>query len=262
MRGNTMVHRPRKRFGQNFLQNHHVIDSILRSFHPQATDNVVEIGPGLGALTKPLLRVLDSLTAIEIDTDLLALLAAMPKMHGALTLISADALTIDYGQLGENLRVIGNLPYNISTPLLLHLLRFAMHIDDMYFMLQKEVVERLAAHPGNKTYGRLSVIVQYFCEVEQLFIVPPSAFHPEPKVESAVVRLIPHRVSPYPSVNFSELERLVASAFSMRRKTLANNLKPLLSANELTAIGIDPSLRPEQISVENYVQIANHIGGR
>ena len=254
-----MVHRPRKRFGQNFLQNRHVIESLLRAFHLNPTDNVVEIGPGLGALTHPMLRVLDSLTAIEIDTDLQAHLAGMHDDHGKLRLICADALTVDYSQFGENLRVIGNLPYNISTPLLLHLLRYAKHIDDMHFMLQKEVVERLAALPGNKTYGRLSVIVQYQCEVEQLFTVPPTAFHPQPKVESAVVRLTPHRISPYPVVDFSELERLVASAFSMRRKTLANNLKPLLSASDLIGIGIDPGQRPEQISVKDYVQIANYI---
>ena len=255
-----MLHRPRKRFGQNFLQNRHVIESMLRAFHLNSTDNVVEIGPGLGALTHPMLGVLDRLTAIEIDTDLHAHLADVHGCPGQLQLICADALTIDYGQLGDNLRVIGNLPYNISTPLLLHLLRYAKHIDDMHFMLQKEVVERLAAQPGNKTYGRLSVVVQYQCEVEQLFTVPPTAFHPQPKVESAVVRLIPYKESPYPAVDFLALESLVAVAFSMRRKTLANNLKPLLSANDLIGIGIDPGQRPEQISVSDYVQIANYIG--
>ncbi len=253
------MHRPRKRFGQNFLQNQHVINDILRAFNPQATDHVVEIGPGLGALTWPLLRVLPSLTAVEIDTDLQAHLAAMPQALGALQLINADALTVDYGQLGEHLRIIGNLPYNISTPLLLHLLHYARHIDDMHFMLQKEVVERLVATPGRKAYGRLSVVVQYLCEVEQLFTVPPTAFHPQPKVESAIIRLIPYQTSPYPEVKFAELERLMASAFSMRRKTLANNLKPLLNAADLLALGIDPGLRPEQISVTDYVQIAKFI---
>ena len=183
----------------------------------------------------------------------------MPEALGKLQLINADALTLDYRQLGQHLRVIGNLPYNISTPLLLHLLSYADAIDDMLFMLQKEVVERLAAEPGCKAYGRLSVVVQYLCDVEQLFIVPPTAFHPQPKVESAIVRMTPHHVSPYPSVDFSELERLVACAFSMRRKTLANNLKPLLGASDLVALGIDPGLRPEQISVTEYVQIAKFI---
>ena len=254
-----MVHRPRKRFGQNFLQNQHVINDILRYFNPKPTDNVVEIGPGLGALTTPLLRVLNNLTAIEIDTDLQDHLQGMPQTHGLLNLIKADALTIDYSALGEHLRIIGNLPYNISTPLLLRMLHHGAHIDDMHFMLQKEVVERLVAEPGSKTYGRLSVMVQYHCEVELLFIVPPTAFHPQPKVESAIVRLVPYRTSPYPAVAFEDLERLMACAFSMRRKTLANNLKTVISASELTAINIDPTLRPEQISVTDYVQIAKFI---
>ncbi len=253
------MHRPRKRFGQNFLQNQHVINDILRAFNPQSADRVVEIGPGLGALTIPLLRRLDSLTAIEIDTDLQAHLAGMPQALGKLRLIHADALTVDYGQLGEHLRIIGNLPYNISTPLLLHVLKYVHHIDDMHFMLQKEVVERLVAGPGSKTYGRISVMVQYLCEVEQLFIVPATAFYPQPKVESAIIRLIPYQVSPYPYVKFSVLEQLVASAFSMRRKTLANNLKGLINAGDLERLGIDPKRRPEQISVTDYVQLAKFI---
>lgn len=254
-----MLHRPRKRFGQNFLQNQHIIEDILRTFNPQPTDNVVEIGPGLGALTKPLLRILNSLTAIEIDTDLQTYISEMPQAAEKLRLIGADALTVDYGQLGEHLRIIGNLPYNISTPLLLHLLNHTRHIDDMYFMLQKEVVERLVAQPGCKAYGRLTVIVQYQCEVEQLLSVPPTAFHPQPKVDSAVVRLIPHSIAPYPVIELDQLSRLVACAFSMRRKTLANNLKPLLAASDLISINIDPGLRPEQISITEYVQIAKFI---
>ena len=255
-----MTHRARKRFGQNFLQNQSIIHSILQAFHPQPDDNVVEIGPGLGALTKPLLQTLKTLTAIEIDRDLQAHLTQMPQLTGKLQLIGADALTFDYATLGEDLRVIGNLPYNISTPLLMHLLTYTTQIDDMYFMLQKEVVERIAAAPGTKAYGRLSVVIQYFCDVELLFIVPPSAFHPEPKVESAMLRLTPYKVSPYPFVLFSTLERLVAKAFSMRRKTLANNLKPLLTAADLITLGIDPGQRPEQISVVDYVQLAKFIG--
>lgn len=254
-----MQHRPRKRFGQNFLQNPHIIDAIVRAFNPQATDHVVEIGPGLGALTQPLLRQLNALTAIEIDRDLQAHLALMPEALGKLNLVDADALSIDYSDLGEDLRVIGNLPYNISTPLLIHLLHHVKHIKDMHFMLQKEVVERLAAGPGSKAYGRLSVIVQYHCEVEHLFNVPADAFFPKPKVESAIVCMTPYRVSPYPAVPFTELERLVACAFSMRRKTLANNLKPILNAAELTTLGINPLLRPEQISVSEYVQIAKFV---
>lgn len=254
-----MMHRPRKRFGQNFLQSQPIIDSIVQAFHPQPDDQVVEIGPGLGALTKPLLTVLTSMTAIEIDTDLQAYLQQLPESSGKLHLINADALTVDYSQLGKQLRIIGNLPYNISTPLILHLLTYAPNIIDMHFMLQKEVVERLAAAPGSKTYGRLSVVVQYLCEVEQLFTVPAYAFHPQPKVESAIIRITPYQTSPYPLVEFSNLERLVACAFSMRRKTLANNLKPLLKASDLVALGIDPQQRPEQISVTDYVQIAKFI---
>jgi 16S rRNA (adenine1518-N6/adenine1519-N6)-dimethyltransferase len=254
-----MTHRARKRFGQNFLQNHHIIDNIIRSLHLNATDNLLEIGPGLGALTKPLLRGVNKLTAIEIDRDLLAHLEAMPEAMGHLTLLSADALTIDYSQFGNHLRIIGNLPYNISTPLLLRLLHYTQHIDDMHFMLQKEVVLRMAATPGCKAYGRLSVMLQYYCEVEHLFDVPPSAFHPEPKVDSAIVRLTPHETRPFPEVAFDLLEELVATAFSMRRKTLANNLKPMICASELTLLGVDPSMRPEQIGVGEYVKIAEYL---
>ena len=254
-----MTHRPRKRFGQNFLQNRHIIDDIIRALNPQPTDTMVEIGPGLGALTEPLLRRLTTLTAIEIDTDLQAHLMSAPWALNKLVVIGADALTIDYQTLGERIRVVGNLPYNISTPLLLHLLQYATHIDDMHFMLQKEVVERMAASPGNKDYGRLSVMVQYHCEVEALFDVPPSAFYPKPAVDSAIVRLVFHQTPVYPTVSIAALETLVALAFSMRRKTLANNLKPVLSATEISALGLDPLLRPEQISVMEYVQLAKFV---
>lgn len=257
-----MVHRPRKRFGQNFLQNRHIIDNIIQSLNPQPCDNVLEIGPGLGALTQPLLRKLNKLTAIEIDTDLQAHLAAMPQAPNVLAIVNADALTIDYSQFGKQLRVIGNLPYNISTPLLLRLLHSIPFITDMHFMLQKEVVLRLAAAPGSKAYGRLSVILQYYCEVEHLFDVPPTAFHPQPKVDSAIIRLTPHAKPLYPFVEFTDLEQLVACAFSMRRKTLANNLKPLMSAADLTSLGIDPVMRPEQISVAQYVQLTEFISNK
>jgi 16S rRNA (adenine1518-N6/adenine1519-N6)-dimethyltransferase len=256
-----MMHRPRKRFGQNFLQSPPVIQAILQCFHPKPSDRILEIGPGLGALTLPLLNVVKTLTAIEIDRDLAAHLQALPQTQEKLTLINTDALTFNYNDLGPHLRIIGNLPYNISTPLLLYLLQFSSQINDMHFMLQKEVVERLAAQPGTKAYGRLSVAVQYRCEVEQLFTVPPSAFHPQPKVESAIVRLTPYKdnASPYPFIEFKQLENLMTYAFSMRRKTLANNLKPLLSANDLTSLHIDPRARPEQISITDYVQIAKFL---
>lgn len=254
-----MKHSPRKRFGQNFLQNRHIIDDILRAINPQAQDNVLEIGPGLGALTEPLLRRLNHLTAVEIDTDLQKYLANLPIAQGKLHLIPADALTLDYSQFGSKLRIIGNLPYNISTPLLLHLMRFSSFIEDMYFMLQKEVVLRMAAMPGTKAYGRLTVMLQYHCEIDYLFDVPPESFEPQPKVDSAMVRLIPHQKPPFAAVAIDQLERLVASAFAMRRKTLSNNLKGIVSVEQLTELGIDGGKRPEQISVADYVQIVEFI---
>ncbi|KTC91556.1 16S rRNA (adenine(1518)-N(6)/adenine(1519)-N(6))-dimethyltransferase RsmA [Fluoribacter dumoffii] len=254
-----MRHSPRKRFGQNFLQNRHIIDDIVRAINPQAEDNMLEIGPGLGALTEPLLRRLNKLTAVEIDWDLQKHLSAMSVAQNKLHLIAADALTLDYSQFGTHLRVVGNLPYNISTPLLIHLLNYASHIEDMHFMLQKEVVERMAAQPGSKAYGRLTVMLQYHCVVEYLFDVPPEAFDPQPKVDSAVVRLTPHRISPFEKVSAGQLERLVASAFAMRRKTLNNNLKGIITAEQLSALGIDGNKRPEQISIAEYVQLAKFI---
>ncbi len=254
-----MRHSPRKRFGQNFLQSRHVIDDILRSINPQPEDNLLEIGPGLGALTEPLLRRLTRMTAIEIDTDLQKYLSELPIAQGKLNLIAADALTVDYSQFGAKLRIIGNLPYNISTPLLIHLLRFAPFIDDMHFMLQKEVVERMAAQPGTKDYGRLTVMLQYHCDVDYLFAVPPEAFEPRPKVDSAVVRLVPYEKSPFEQVAVEQLGRLVASAFAMRRKTLNNNLKGIISAEQLLDLGIDGGRRPEQISVAEYVQLAKFV---
>lgn len=254
-----MSHRPRKRFGQNFLQSQGIIDAILRVIGLHRDDRVIEIGPGLGALTAPLLQTLPHLTAIEIDRDLHAPLRALPLAEDHLTLIEGDALAMNYDQFGSDLRFIGNLPYNISTPLLIHLLHFLDFIRDMHFMLQKEVVERLTANPGTKAFGRLSVMTQYHCDVDALLDVPASAFYPPPKVESAIVRLIPYRQSPYPQVAWADLERLVACAFGMRRKTLANNLKPLLSADQIQAAGIDPGLRPEQITVAQYGQLTTLI---
>lgn len=247
-----MLHRPRKRFGQNFLQAQTVIADIVRLIDPQIQDNMLEIGPGLGALTMPLLEKVVHLTAIEIDRDLHAPLLNLPLAATRLNLIDADALSVNYHQFGKDLRLVGNLPYNISTPLLIHLLQCLGSIRDMYFMLQAEVVDRLVAEPGSKTFGRLSVMAQYYCAVDKLLEVPPSAFYPQPKVDSAIIRLIPHQLNPYPAVAWSNLEKLVACAFGMRRKTLANNLKPLLSAAQIAAIGIDPGLRPEQISVKQY----------
>lgn len=247
-----MQHRPRKRFGQNFLQDQAIIAAIIGLIEPHHDDNILEIGPGLGALTLPLLRQVKQLTAIEIDRDLQITLRELPLAATRLNLIDADALSISYDRFGKDLRLVGNLPYNISTPLLIHLLHFLGSIRDMFFMLQAEVVDRLVAAPGTKTFGRLSVMTQYYCDVDKLLDVPPSAFYPAPKVDSAIIRLIPHHHGLYPKVARTALEKVVAQAFGMRRKTLANNLKPLLSATQIATLDIDPGLRPEQISVMQY----------
>lgn len=251
-----MVHRPRKRFGQNFLSNQAIITNIIAALNAKAEDCVVEIGPGLGALTQPLLKQLPKLTAIEIDRDLYQQLQQLPYAKERLTLINADALTVDFSQWGGSVRLVGNLPYNIATPLLLHLLDYLPAITDMHFMLQKEVVERLAAQPHSKAYGRLSIIMQYYCEITHLFDVPPSAFYPQPKVDSAIVRLVPYRQSPYALVNRALLEKVVAQAFAMRRKTLANNLKPLITATALEELGISPKARAEELSINDYIRLA------
>lgn len=250
-----MKHQARKRFGQNFLQDQHVIGRIIQAIGPKAGDQLIEIGPGLGALTLPLLRQMSQLSVIEIDHDLQQFWQQHPAAAGKLRLIAADALTIDYTALGSSLRIVGNLPYNISTPLLMHLLRQRAVIQDMHFMLQKEVVDRMAAAPGNKDYGRLSIICQYLCEVDCLFEVPPEAFDPQPKVDSAVVRLIPRTNATYPQLPLDALEQFTAKAFGMRRKTIANNLKGLMSADELEAMGVNPQNRPEQITVADYLRL-------
>jgi 16S rRNA (adenine1518-N6/adenine1519-N6)-dimethyltransferase len=252
-------HSPRKRFGQNFLQSQAIIAKIIQAIHPSPDDNMLEIGPGLGALTFPLLKCVNHLKAVEIDTDLQQFLTESEQAKHCLEIIPADALTLDYNAFGTDLRVVGNLPYNISTPILLHLLYYIDSIADMHFMLQKEVVCRMAAEPGTKAYGRLSVMLQYYCEVEYLFDVPPEAFSPQPKVDSAIVRLTPFHKSPYENVARESLEKIVAIAFAMRRKTLANNLKKVVSVVELDKLGIDASKRPEQITVAEYVQLAKFV---
>lgn len=245
---------PRKCFGQHFLQQSSIISEIIRSIGLKSEDKVVEIGPGRGALTLPLLRVLDELTAIEVDRDLFEEWTKMSTPH--LHLVHADALNVDYHQWGQELRLVGNLPYNISSPFLIHLLSYLDSIQDMHFMLQKEVVDRLAADSGTKAYGRLSVMMQAFCEVESLFEVGPEAFYPPPKVQSAVVRLVPRK---HVQFDRKKLEWLLTQAFGMRRKTLANNLKKCFSAAELEACGLDPKMRPEEVSVEQYLLLAKEV---
>ncbi len=255
-----MEHRARKRFGQNFLHDRHVIDRIVRAIHPKAGERLVEIGPGLGALTLPLLQAAGRLEVVELDRDLIPKLAELCAGKGELVIHSADALKFDFCSLAAEgkLRLAGNLPYNISTPLIFHLLEQARCIDDMHFMLQKEVVERLAAKPDTSDYGRLSVMVQFRCKVEQLFTVPPGAFTPAPKVESAIVRLEPYAEPPV-AVDAAVLEKVVAQAFGQRRKTLRNTLKGLLDAAAIEAAGIDPQRRAETLSLEEFAALANRV---
>ncbi|CAA0124356.1 Ribosomal RNA small subunit methyltransferase A [BD1-7 clade bacterium] len=253
-------HQPRKRFGQNFLHDDRIISRLVSAINPKADDLMVEIGPGQAALTTPLLDKLNQLHAVELDRDLYPFLRAGLEPRG-LTLHEADALKFDFTTLMTDdrpLRVVGNLPYNISTPLLFHLLAYKERIADMHFMLQLEVIERLAATPGNKNYGRLSVIAQYYCQVDKLFHVPPGAFNPPPKVMSAIVRLAPRKLS-VEAENPVLLEKVVKISFAQRRKTLRNNLKQLLSAEQLEQLTQDLTLRPEQLSVEDYVKLSNQI---
>jgi 16S rRNA (adenine1518-N6/adenine1519-N6)-dimethyltransferase len=245
---------PRKSLGQHFLQQSSIISEIIRSIGLQSEDKVVEIGPGRGALTLPLLRILDKLIAIEVDRDLFEDWTKTATPH--LILLHADALNVDYNQWGQNVRLVGNLPYNISSPFLIHLLSYLASIQDMHFMLQKEVVDRLAAEPGTKAYGRLSVMMQTFCEVESLFEVGPEAFYPPPKVQSAVVRLVPRKGI---QIDRKKLEWLLSQAFAMRRKTLANNLKKFFSAAQIEACGLDPKMRPEEVSVEEFLRLTEQL---
>ena len=251
-------HQPRKRFGQNFLRDEGVIDSIARAISPRATDHVVEIGPGQGALTQALIVSGCRLDAVELDRDLTTGLLAAFSIYPEFTLHSADALRFDFAALvqgASGLRIVGNLPYNISTPLIIQLLEQSPVIQDMHFMLQREVVDRLAAAPGGKLWGRLGVLAQYHCEVEALFEVPPEAFYPAPKVQSAVVRLTPHATSPWPSVDKTALGRCVALCFAQRRKTLRNNLKGYLDDAALEQLGIDPGARAETLTMEAFIAL-------
>ncbi|MGE0081442.1 MAG: 16S rRNA (adenine(1518)-N(6)/adenine(1519)-N(6))-dimethyltransferase RsmA [Thiohalomonadaceae bacterium] len=258
-----MQHQARKRFGQNFLRDHTVIDRIVRAVNPRPGERVVEIGPGLGALTGPLLQALGRLDVVELDRDLIPHLQEKFAGAGELRIHQADALRFDFRTLagpGEPLRVVGNLPYNISTPLIFHLIEQADVIRDMHFMLQKEVVDRLAAAPDTADYGRLSVMVQYYCKVERLFMVPPGAFHPVPKVDSAVVRLVPYREAPVQVNDQERFARLVAQAFSQRRKTLRNTLRGWVAAETMAALDIDPGRRAETLTLAEFAALANAAG--
>lgn len=252
-------HQARKRFGQNFLCHAGIISRIASAIRPTSRDHVVEIGPGLGALTEALIGSDCRIDAIELDRDLTTPLLAAFSIYPRFRLHNADALTFDYRSLsseGEPLRVVGNLPYNISTPLIFHLLSFAGLIEDMHFMLQLEVVQRLTAQPGSKHWGRLGIMAQYRCATELLFEVPPEAFEPPPKVQSAIVRLTPHPTPLYPCCDEERFERIVKASFAQRRKTLRNNLKSLLDSDAIEAAGVDPGCRAETLSLDDFVRLA------
>ena len=255
----SMSHQPRKRFGQHFLSDRNVVLQLVAAIRPGAGQHMVEIGPGMGVLTEALLPHVGQMDAVELDRDLIPKLQKHCLPLGKLRIHSADALRFDFCslQLGEEkLRIVGNLPYNISTPLMFHLLEQAPCIEDMHFMLQKEVVDRLAAQPGESDYGRLSVMMQYRCQVTALFHVPPNAFSPPPKVNSAVVRLDPYRTPPVQVGDEQQFAALVSQAFAQRRKTLRNTLKGLLNEEQIRACGIDPVQRAETLTLAQFATLA------
>lgn len=257
-------HRARKRFGQNFLVDQHIIQKIVAAVAPKPTDNLIEIGPGQGAITAPLLERCENLQVVELDRDLVARLQLQfQDSYPNLNIHQGDALKTDFGQFVQPerpMRIVGNLPYNISTPLLFHLLNYHTDILDMHFMLQKEVVDRLSSGPGNKTYGRLSVMVQYYCRVHPLFHVPPGSFSPAPKVDSAIVRILPQTTLAHPADDFSHFSRLVSAAFQQRRKTIRNTLKHMMDVDQLSQLDFDLTLRPEKLSVADFVGLSNQMG--
>lgn len=254
-----MKHVARKRFGQNFLVDSGVVAAIVSVIAPQRADTVVEIGPGLGALTEPLLQKLDHLHVVEIDRDLIARLKkTYPRER--VTIHEGDALAFDFGVVGKDLRIVGNLPYNISTPLLFHLAGFSARVRDMHFMLQKEVVERMVALPGDSECGRLSIMLQYRFHLDWLLDVPPESFDPPPKVQSAVVRLIPKTPDELTAGDEALLGKVVTAAFSQRRKMLRNTLRGLAGDTDFAALAIDPTRRAEDLGVADYVRLANYLG--
>jgi 16S rRNA (adenine1518-N6/adenine1519-N6)-dimethyltransferase len=257
------AHIPRKRFGQHFLHDQGILRKIVQAIAPQPGDEVVEIGPGEGALTLPLLRELGRMTVIELDRDLVPRLRDAAEGVGTLEIVNADVLTVDFRALanGTPLRIVGNLPYNISSPILFHCMDHVDAIRDMHFMLQKEVVDRMAARPGSKVYGRLSVMLQLVCRIDPLLRVPPGAFRPPPKVESAVVRLTPRAPAERAFENAALVARIVKAAFGQRRKTLSNALADLADADAIRAAGIDPRARAEQLEPQAFVRLAKAAGG-
>lgn len=253
-----MHHHPRKRFGQNFLIDGSVVAAIIAAIAPRPADPLVEIGPGLGALTRPLSERLDHMHVIEIDRDIAARLRTLYP-PGRVTIHEGDALKFDFAALGQRLRVVGNLPYNISTPLLFRLARYSAAIRDIHVMLQKEVVKRMVAAPSSSEYGRLSVMLQYRFEMELVAIIPPTAFRPAPKVESAVVRMTPFAQLPHPARDEVWFGKIVAAAFGQRRKTLRNALREFITARGLAELGVDPGARAEALTAEQFVRITNAV---
>lgn len=256
---NKAGHQARKRFGQNFLHDPGTIERIIRAINPKPDDAIVEIGPGLGALTEEILAVNPRLQVVELDRDLIPVLRTKFFNYPEFRIHEADALKFDFSQLmvDRPLRIIGNLPYNISTPLIFHLLSQAGVVQDMHFMLQKEVVQRMAAVPGDNNYGRLGIMTQYFCRVQPLFEVGPGAFRPAPKVDSAIVRLVPHKTLPHPVKDLATLQAVVRTAFNARRKTLRKALGGMVSVEQLQSLGINDGLRPENLGLADYVAIAD-----
>ncbi|ODN42545.1 16S rRNA (adenine(1518)-N(6)/adenine(1519)-N(6))-dimethyltransferase RsmA [Piscirickettsia litoralis] len=258
-------HTARKRFGQNFLHDAHIIRQIVDAISPKNTDHIVEIGPGLGAITEYLTIDAARLDVIEIDRDLIPRLQEKFGMNSQFQIHESDALKFNFAKLldksnnpaSSQLRIVGNLPYNISTPLLFHLFSFPGLIEDMHFMLQKEVVERMAAPAGSPDYGRLSIMAQYHSKVDMLFTVPPGAFNPAPKVDSAIVRLQPYKQPKIIAKNVKHFEKLVTQAFTQRRKTIRNSLKTMANTEQLEHAGISPELRPEVITLTQYVTLSN-----
>ena len=252
-------HRARKRFGQHFLTSSRTISDIVAAIAPRAGDRIVEIGPGQGAITEPLLKFDIELHTVEFDRDLAATLRTRHALDSRITIHEADALKFDFASIGKELRIVGNLPYNISTPLLFHLIEFRDRIQDFHFMLQKEVVDRMAAQPGRKDYGRLTIMLGCFLEVVPLFDVPPEAFSPPPKVNSSVVRMRPLPSDHWKIHDTRQLSRVVAAAFGKRRKTMRNALKGLADEDALLAAEIDPSFRPEQVPIAAWIRLANRL---
>ena len=260
-----MNHRAKKRFGQNFLVDERIIDDIVAAISPEPDDNMVEIGPGLGALTRPLLKRLNRLHVVEIDRDIIARLQhdyPQDDPQRRLIIHAGDALEFDFAALPAPLRIVGNLPYNISSPLLFHFAAYAGRISDMHFMLQNEVVERMVAEPSTPEYGRLSVMLQYRFDMEKLLDVPPESFRPAPKVDSAIVRMIPLPAAEIMVRNEKLFAGIVSAAFGQRRKTLRNTLRGYLNEEDFAQLGIDAQLRAENLSVTAFASVANHLDGR